>query len=238
MQAAKKFFLTSLIVFSLLAAYLSVRWAIADILETQIRYQLGKAQTVGQTLDARQWRLTHDMLENALKLHPDYSGHLELAVLFYQVAASRSKALLDELDWHDSQQQTLKYARNALLKRPTWPYLWDDLFQSKIKLKQFDNELTGAMERAVTLGSWEESVQYDIAFDGLDHWENLPVEAQQTVLNAMEQTLTMQQDPKPLYKDMVEYASIGKLCQRVNLAPEHLFTMLKQFCQQQSNKMN
>jgi hypothetical protein len=239
MQVAKKFFLTSLIVLSLLAAYLSVRWAIADILETQIRYQLNKAQTVGQTLDARQWRLTKDMLQKVLKLHPDYSGYLELAVFFYQVAASRPQALVDELGWHDSRQQALEYARFALLKRPTWPYLWDDLFQSKIKLKQFDNELTSAMERAVTLGPWEIDVQEDIGFIGLDSWENLPVAAQQTVLKAMEQTFIMQRDPKPLQEDMQEHANIDKFCQRVIIvAIDDALSMLKQYCQQQNSGMH
>jgi hypothetical protein len=235
MQAVRKFSLASLLVLSLLAAYISVRWAIADILETQIRYQLSKAQTIGHTLDAREWRLTQDMLQKVLELHPDYSVYSKLAVFFYQVAASRPQALLDELGWHDGWQQALAYNRSALLKRPSWPYLWDDLFQNKIRLKQFDKELSGAMERAVTLGPWEEAVQYDIAFDGLDKWEWLPAAAQQTVLKAMEQTLSMQQDPKSLYKEMQEYASVGKLCQRINPVLAHEFSMLKQYCQQQNS---
>ncbi|MFZ2171867.1 MAG: hypothetical protein WAW61_19780 [Methylococcaceae bacterium] len=238
MLAVKKIFLAALIALSVLAAYISIRWAIADILETQIRYQLSKAQTAGHRLDAREWRLTQDMLQKTLELHPDYSAYLELAVFFYQVAAGRPQALLDELGWHDSRQQALKYARSALLKRPTWPDLWDDLFQSKIRLKQFDNELTGAMERAVTLGAWEEQVQYDIAFDGLDEWDNLPAAAQQTVLKAMEQTLSMQKDPKSLYKEMQEYASIGKLCQQVSPAPDNVLSLLTQYCRQQNSEMH
>jgi hypothetical protein len=237
MQAAKKLFLTPLILILLLAAYLSVRWAIADIFETQIRYQLGKAQTDGQTLDAQQWRLTHNMLQHTLKLHPDYSGYLELAEFFYQVAASRPQALIDELDWHDNQQQALEYARRALLKRPTWPYFWDKLFQSKINLKQFDNELTGAMERAATLGPWEYGVQYDIAFTGLDYWDNLPATAQQTIVKAMEQTLAMRKYPKSLYKDMQEQANIGKLCQRAS-EPDQSLEMLGQFCQQYNSVLH
>lgn len=237
MQAAKKLFLTSLIVFFFLAAYISVRWAIADILETQVRYQLDKAQTGGQSFDARQWRLTHGMLQKALNLHPDYSGYLELAVFFYQVAATRPQELLDELGWHDSQQQALKYARRALLKKPSWPYLWDDLFLSKIRLEQIDNELTGAMERAVTLGPWEEPVQYDIAFDGLDEWENLTAAAQQTVLKAMEQILSMQKNPKSLYEDMEEYDNIVELCHRGNQAPAPASSLLKQYCQQENSEV-
>jgi hypothetical protein len=232
MQALKKLLITLLIVLFLLAAYLSVRWAIADILETQIRYQLGKAQTDGQTLDARQWRLTYDMLQTVLKLHPDYSSHLELAVIFYQEAANLPQALLDELGWHDSQEKSLEYARCALLKRPTWPYLWDELFQSKIILNQFDNESTSAMEHAVKLGPWELDVQYDIASTGLDFWHDLPAAAQQTIINAMEQTLTIQQNSELLHKDMQENDNIGKLCQQVNSEPAHRLNMLKQYCQQ------
>jgi hypothetical protein len=230
MHAAKKLFLASLIAFCLLAAYTSIRWAIADILETQIRYQLGKAQITD--LSSRQWRLADNMLQNALQLHPDYSGTLELAVFFHKMAASRPQALLNELGWQDSQQQALEYARRALLKRPSWPYLWDDFIQGKIKLEQFDDELIDAMERAVTLGPWEESVQEDVAFYGLDNWESLPPAAQQIVLNAMEQTLSMQKDPKSLYQDMQESANIGKLCRMLTPESELALNMLKEFCQQ------
>ncbi|MDD5461451.1 MAG: hypothetical protein PHG00_07440 [Methylococcales bacterium] len=233
MQAAKKLFLVSLIALCLLAAYTSIRWAIANILETQIRHQLGKAHTTG--LSSRQWRLTHDMLQNTLQLHPDYSGTLELAVFFHKMAASRPQALLDELGWHDNQQQALEYARSALLKRPSWPYLWDDFIQGKIKLKQFDEELTDAMERAVTLGPWEESVQEDVAFYGLDNLENLPPAAQQIVLNAMEQTLSMQKDKKSLYQDIQESANNGKLCQTLTPESELALGMLKKYCQQSNS---
>jgi hypothetical protein len=238
MQAAKKIFLAAVITSSVLAAYISFRWAIADILETQIRYQLRKAQTEGQKLDVREWRLTRDMLKKTLKLHPDYSGYLELATYFYLVAASRPQTLVDELGWRDTEQQALEYARSALLKRPSWPYLWDDLFQSKIMLKQFDNELTGAMKRAVTLGPWEEPVQYDIAFDGLDEWDNLPTEARQTVLKAMEQNLAMQKNPKSLYEDIGEYDNIDKLCQLANQAPDPALSLLKQYCRQAPESLN
>jgi hypothetical protein len=157
---------------------------------------------------------------------------LELAVFFYQVAASRPKALLDELDWRDSQQQALEYARSALLKRPAWPYLWNELFQSKIKLKQFDNELTGAMERAVTLGPWEQSVQYDVAFTGLDNWDKLEMAARKWVIMALNKTIIMQPDPQPLVKEILAHANIGKLCLSVNEMPEYEMKMLAKYCKQ------
>lgn len=222
--------LTPIVLLLLFAAYLSFRWALADVLAVQTRYQLNTALMVGQSLDARQWRLTRDLLEKTLWLHPDYSGYLELAELFYQVAASQPAVLLDELGWHDNQEKALDYARRALLIRPSWPYFWDELILSKVALKQFDSELTGAMERAVTLGPWEESVQYDVAFTGLDQWDNLEMVARQSAILALDKTLIMQRDPQPLIKQMLAHANIGKLCHSITVMPNNNLKMLAQYC--------
>jgi hypothetical protein len=231
MPFVKKFFLASIIVLLLTAAYTSGRWAVASLLETQVRHQLGKTGMVGKEFDAKQWRLTYDMLQTVLKLHPNYSSYLELTVFFYQVAETQSPTLLDELEWYNTPEQALNYTRDALLKRPSWPYLWNELFAHKVINNQFDNELTGAMERAATLGKWEYYVQFQIAFTGLENWENLPITGQKIVLKTMEQTLLMKKYPEPLHKYMQKKPNINKLCESVIADSNYTSGNLWQFCQ-------
>jgi hypothetical protein len=229
-QTVRIFLLTPVVLLLLFAAYLSFRWALADVLSIQVRYQLGKAQTVGQSLDAKQWRVTHNLLEKTLWLHPDYSGYLELAEFFYQTASDQPAALMNELGWHDNRENALNFNRRALLARPSWPYFWDELIKNKVNLKQFDSELTGAMKRAINLGPWEESVQYDVAFTGLDQWDSLDMVAQQWAILALDKTLIMQSDPKPLVKQMLAQANIGKLCRSITEMPKNDLKILPKYC--------
>jgi hypothetical protein len=65
---------TPVLLLLLFGAYLSFRWALADVLVTQVRHQLEKTQIEGQSLDAKQWRLTRNWLDPTLRLHADYSA--------------------------------------------------------------------------------------------------------------------------------------------------------------------
>jgi hypothetical protein len=212
------------------AAYLSFRWAVADILSIQIRHQLHKAQFVNQPLDAKQWRLTRSLLEKVLWLYPENSDYLELAAFFYQVSADQSPELLNELGWHDSQENALRIVRRTLLLRPSWPYLWDDLIVNKIALQQFDRELTRAFERAVTLGPWEDAVQYDVAFMGLGSWHDLDISVQRLVVGALDRILVMQRDPRKLVKEIRGHPNYAQVCRSLNETSDMDLNTLVEVC--------
>lgn len=212
------------------SAYLSFRWAIADILAEQVWYRLDKSQNTANLLDAEQWQQARRWLEDSLRLHPNYSGSLELAELFYYTVANQPDELHDALGWNDSYEQALDYTRRALMIKPTWPFLWNELALIKVSLNQFDPELTGAIERAVNLGPWEKSVQYDIALTGLDYWDDLEPAAHQWITMAMDKTLIMQKNPQPLADYILSHPNIGKLCNRTNEMPEDNLKMLPHYC--------
>jgi hypothetical protein len=214
----------------LFAAYLSFRWALADALSLQIEYQLSKAKSAKHSLNVKQWGLTQNLLEKVLWLHPDYSENLELAESFYETARKQQTAILQELGWQDTQQKALDYNRRALLISPAWPDYWDKLIKNKVSLKQFDSELAGAMERAVNLGPWEILVQYDVAFIGLEHWDNLDKEAQKWVILALDKTLILQNNQKPKIKQMLAHTNLAKLCHSIPDMPKTDLKILPQYC--------
>lgn len=207
----KALVLAAILLLSILL-YTSACWAFADILETQIRHQLGKAQTVGKSLTASEWRLTRKMLDMGLELHPNYSGNWILAAFFHQIAGNRPKEMLQELDWKDDQLQAVHYSRLTALNRPSSSYVWDELISNKLRLKQFDTELSGAMKRATELGLWENNVQYHLAILGLDFWEQLKLDDQMTVLSAMEQILSIQNDSPRLQERMQQSSYFPVAC--------------------------
>lgn len=183
--------LTPVVLLLLFFTYRCFHGAVTDILATQVRYQLAQVQYGDKPLDSEQWKRTHKLLEQTLKRNADRASYLELAAQFYQELDNQESPPLEELRWHENEEKALAYSRRALLLRPSWLYLWDNLVVSKVRLKQYDSELTGAMERAINLGPWDESVQYDVATLGLDAWDGLDQAARETVTMATERSIEM-----------------------------------------------
>ena len=74
--------------------------------------------------------------------------------------------------------RALDYYRQALTLRPAWPYAWVDVAALKITQQRLDAEYAQAMQRALTLGPWQTSVQASIAGGGLAVWDKLPATLQ------------------------------------------------------------
>jgi hypothetical protein len=66
--------------------------------------------------------------------------------------------------------------RQALLLRPTSPFLWANLALSKLYLDEIDDALRTALKQADALGPWEPGVQQTILFVGLAAWPDLDPE--------------------------------------------------------------
>ena len=213
------------------AAYLCFRWAWADVLLTQVRFQMEKVTIEQQPLDAEQWALSRHWLEKSLSLHQDFSDNLEMAAFFYNVAASQPEALVDELGWHDSAEKSLYYSRRALRLRPSWPYLWVELILSKLALEQFDDELTGALERALTLGPWEGPVLEDIAFSGLEYWDELNTDARKSIYAALDKTFIIQNNKGEVVKELKDHENFAQFCTDFQKEPVFNLKLVSQNCQ-------
>ncbi|MBL1262361.1 hypothetical protein [Candidatus Methylomicrobium oryzae] len=176
-------------------AVIAMRWSLADVYATQLTHHLDTVNQDSSNKNDDQWRLAGQHLEKTLELRPTYARYLELASLFNQkldILEVDRKNLAQELGWQPNEPKFLGYLRRSIRLTPSWPYLWSRLVVSKLVLQQFDEELNGAMERAVNLGRWERSVQYDLALLGLNSWPNLRGKARLEGLQAIEQTWVME----------------------------------------------
>jgi len=205
----------------LLLANIALRWSLADVYSTQVSHHLDTVKKDSSNKNAKQWRLARQHLERTLELRPAYARYFELGEAFHQKLDSlefRKEPLIQELAWHDNALEALNYARRGLGLTPSWPYLWNRLVISKFLLKQFDNELTGGMERAVHLGPWEGPIQFGVAMLGLNDWPNLQDSARLHVLQAMEQTLAMEQIKHSNFYDfkkIVAHVNFVQACEKV-----------------------
>ncbi len=76
--------------------------------------------------------------------------------------------------------------RQALLQRPTSPFLWANLALTKLYLDEIDNELLTALRHANELGPWEPTVQQTVLFVGLAVWQDLDHGLQQALVRTIE----------------------------------------------------
>ena len=76
--------------------------------------------------------------------------------------------------------------RQALLQRPTSPFLWANLALTKLYLDEIDSELLAALRHADELGPWEPTVQQTILFVGLAAWQDLDPGLRQALARTIE----------------------------------------------------
>ncbi len=67
-------------------------------------------------------------------------------------------------------QQGLEQIHDAIASRPVSPYAWNTLLFFKNQRAEYDTEFSTALERSVTLGPWEPSIQPIVANVGLGAW--------------------------------------------------------------------
>ncbi|MGJ0486521.1 MAG: hypothetical protein ACR65R_18580 [Methylomicrobium sp.] len=202
----------------IIMAGIAMRWSLADVYAIQLSHHL---DTVNQDLSNKndaQWRLASQHLGRTLELRSANARYLELAGAFNQkleLLRFDKEPLAQELGWQPNEFRALDYVRRSLRLTPSWPYLWNQLAVTKLVLKQFDDELTGAMERSLDLGPWERSVQYKLALFGLNNWPNLQDKAHSLVFQAMAKTSAMERiKSSDLYiiKNILEHPHLSQAC--------------------------
>jgi len=204
----------------IILAITALRWSLADVYSTQVSHHLDTVKNDSSNKNAKQWRQARQHLERTLELRPAYARYFELGEAFHQKLDSlefRKDPLIQELDWHDNELEALNYARRGLSQTPSWPYLWNRLVINKFVLRQFDNELTGGMERAVHLGPWEQPIHFGVAMLGLNDWPNLQDAGRLHALEAIEQTLAMDQiNHRKVYdaKKVLSHANLSQACEK------------------------
>jgi hypothetical protein len=84
----------------------------------------------------------------------------------------------------------LGFYRQALTLRPAWPQAWADVASLKITQEHIDAEFALALQRALTLGPRESSIQAGIAGGGLTVWDQLPAQLQTDIEHAVQRGLS------------------------------------------------
>ncbi len=100
--------------------------------------------------------------------------------------------------------------RQALLLRPTSPFLWANLALTKLYLSEFDDELLTALRHADELGPWEPTVQQTIVFVGLAAWQDLDPGLRQTLARGIERGA--KRDTWKIFEIVKSYTRLELVC--------------------------
>ena len=212
-QQIKYASLPLLIVFFIYLAYLSVKWAIASVIEVQLRHQLGEAQsqlTINLTIE--DWHNIATQLSLAEQYHENYSELSILGMLANQVKGEKLELqqLMDAANI--AYQQSIKDAEHGLKLRPSWTPLWEGLVVNKIHSGQYDIILEAGFERILTLGRWEYSAQYQLVYNAFLNWDKLTEYERTMVGKAFKQLYIMTFKTSSLIKNLGEGVNKSIIC--------------------------
>jgi hypothetical protein len=100
--------------------------------------------------------------------------------------------------------------RQALLQRPTSPFLWANLALTKLYLDEIDDELLTALRHADELGPWEPTVQQTVLFVGLAAWQDLDSSLRQTLARSIARGAA--RNPRQMFDIVKSYARFDLVC--------------------------
>ncbi|MDP2227279.1 MAG: hypothetical protein Q8J78_07350 [Moraxellaceae bacterium] len=101
-------------------------------------------------------------------------------------------ALIGDDDARPGRERAVQLYRDAIKRRPTWPYTYADLAYALMRLDRVDAELEAALVDGARLGPWEPEVMQAIIDVGFEAWYRLSPEARRVVAD----TLIRSQSPE------------------------------------------
>jgi hypothetical protein len=100
--------------------------------------------------------------------------------------------------------------RQALLQRPTSPFLWANLALTKLYLDEIDDELLTALRHADELGPYEPTVQQTALFVGLAAWQELSSDRRQALRQSVERGAL--RNSQKMYEIVKSYGRLDLVC--------------------------
>jgi hypothetical protein len=114
--------------------------------------------------------------------------------------------------------------RQALSRRPLWPYSWVNLLTAKDKLGQADMEFNRALIESAELGPWEPRVQLQVVDSGLRYWTRLGSDEREVVRQKVQDALKVQ--PRNVFAIVRDYGRADLVC-----GEQDGYRQIRQWCE-------
>lgn len=151
----------------ILAAAFSVVAIWSDYQSSRAQYILSHGRPSGAVVEA-EWLRAEEYARDALFFQPANAEYLALMAEIYHWRSADQD--ISPPVREQSFQRASDFYRQAIEKRPLWPYTWANL---ALLNAQWNRPLSLELHRAQELGAWEPLVQLSIHEAGLISWRNL-----------------------------------------------------------------
>jgi hypothetical protein len=197
----------ALFLFLALMAVQSARLGASALLDQMAQSEFDRWNLAKQSGGVTALDRAEDSLAASLKIlsgNPwalEHAGALDLA---------RMRATIDPREALAAAQGAHDRFRQALLQRPTSPFLWANLALSKLYLDQIDDEFFTALRHAGELGPWEPAVQQTTLFVGLATWDRLDSELRRALVHTVERGAS--RNAGNIYQIVKSYRRLDLVC--------------------------
>ncbi len=171
--------------------------------------------TTAATAEAAAVRSARAMqnLETSLRHSPRNAWTLEMLGAEQLRQARRhaqSGDILSALNARTAARSASTHFHQALLERPTTPFIWANLALSKLQLGEIDAELFQILRWADELGPWEPDVQNIVIEASLIGWAKMEPDQREAVVRTM--LRGAQRDPGNIAKIAKRFNRLDLLC--------------------------
>lgn len=178
------------IILLLSGSWIGGRWMLADFASGRVERQYQEWTQAGAP-SLEEWSNTQTELENAKRLNPNDANYYQLEGILHEWRLYTVGTSDSQIEQVAFLQLAADAYRISVSLRPAWPYAWAQLARQKSFLGQIDEEFDLALERATTLGAWEQQVHQIINEIGLLRWENLNTASRAAVIGNLQRGLSL-----------------------------------------------
>lgn len=196
-----------LFIFLALTALQCVRLGTAGLLVQTAQAEADRWTPTSRAPSMAEIRRTTKYFTESLEYTPDNPWALEGAGAL-ELARMRASRIPRQA--HAAARDARARFRQALLQRPTSPFLWANLALTKLYLDEIDDELRTALRHADELGPWEPSAQQTTLFVGLAVWRDLDRALQQALAQSVERGAS--RNARKMFEIVKSYARFDLVC--------------------------
>ena len=190
-----------------LTAVQCIRLGMAGLLVQTAQFEVDRWAPASRTPGMAEISRTAKYLTESLGYTPDNPWALEGAGAL-ELAKMRASSIPHQA--HATARDAHARFRQALLQRPTSPFLWANLALTKLYLDEIDDELLTALRHADELGPWEPSVQQTTLFVGLAVWRDLDPALRQALARTVERGAS--RNAKKMFEIVKSYTRFDLIC--------------------------
>jgi hypothetical protein len=152
------------------AAFQSVRLGVAGSHAQSAHKEVENWRSRSTPIRAQEWQAVHASVRTGLEYVPTHPASLEV---LGTLDLARMRGSADSKSAVAAARDAHRHYRQALLERPSSPFLWSNIALAKMYLDEHDAEMFAALRNANSLGPWEPVVQQTTVFVGLAVWSSL-----------------------------------------------------------------